>query len=102
MFSVIAVTTAGKSWGRVCPQAFWQIRRSADDVRHRLAVAIAVPMFKKLESKSRLEVLLPGLLSSSPSRFLIHLKLEGWTIPLLHVWMEVITVYGSAVLPAGV
>ena len=58
-----------------------------------VAVAIVVPLYKKVGSKVRSEVLLPATaLVFAVSLSLIHLKLEGWTIPLLYVWMEVITV----------
>lgn len=58
-----------------------------------VAVSIAVPLYKNARSKVSSEVLLPGTaLLFAVSLSLIHLKLEGWTIPLLYVWMEVITV----------
>ena len=58
-----------------------------------VAVAIAVPLYKKVGSKVPSKVLLPGTaLAFALSLSLIHLKLEGWTIPVLYVWMEVITV----------
>src|SRR5207247_2162447 len=58
-----------------------------------VAVATIVPLYRRLASRYAPEVLLPGTaLLFAVSLFLIHFKLEGWTIPLLYVWMEVITV----------
>jgi Cyclic nucleotide-binding domain/TLC ATP/ADP transporter len=92
--SVIAVTIAGKSVRdgyflsrfdkSVLPLMMCAIA---------VAVAIAVPVYTKVASRYRSEVLLPGTaLVFAVSLFLIHFKLEGWTIPLLYVWTEVITV----------
>ena len=92
--SVIAVTIAGKS----VRDGYFLSRfdKSALPLMMcaiAVAVAIAVPLYKYVGSKYRSEVLLPGTaLVFAVSLSLIHLKLEGWTIPLLYVWMEVITV----------
>ena len=92
--SVIAVTIAGKS---VRDGYFLsRFNKSALPLMMcaiAVAVAIAARLYKNLGSKVRSEVLLPGTaLVFAASLSLIHLKLEGWTIPLLYVWMEVITV----------
>ena len=92
--SVIAVTIAGKS---VRDGYFLsRFNKSALPLMMcaiAVAVAIAARLYKNLGSKVRSEVLLPGTaFVFAVSLALIHLKLEGWTIPLLYVWMEVITV----------
>jgi hypothetical protein len=92
--AVISVTIAGKS----VRDGYFLSRfdRSALPLMMfaiAVAVSIAVPLYKSVRSKVRSEVLLPGTaLVFAVSLSLIHLKLEGWTIPLLYVWMEVITV----------
>jgi ATP/ADP translocase len=92
--SVIAVTIAGKS-----VRDGYFLSRFDKSVLPLMtcaiavAVAIAVPVYKNLGSKYRSEVLLPGTaLVFAISLSVFHLKLEGWTIPLLYVWMEVINV----------
>jgi hypothetical protein len=92
--SVIAVTIAGKSvrdgyFLSRFDKSFLPLMTCAIAV----AVAIAVRLYTSVGTRYRLEVLLPGTaLVFAVSLALIHLKLEGWTIPLLYVWMEVITV----------
>ena len=92
--SVIAVTIAGKS----VRDGYFLSRfdKSALPLMMcaiAVAVAIAIPLYKYVGSKYRPELLLPGTaLVFAVSLAVIHLKLEGWTIPLLYVWMEVITV----------
>ena len=95
--SVIAVTIAGKS----VRDAYFLSRfdKSALPLMVcavAVAVALAVPLYGKVASRYRSEVLLPGTaLTFAASLFLISFKLEGWTIPLLYLWMEVITVIAA-------
>jgi ATP/ADP translocase/HEAT repeat protein len=92
--SVIAVTIAGKS----VRDGYFLSRFDKSTLPLMMcaiavAVAIAVRLHKSVESKYRSEVLLPATpLVFALSLAVIHFKLEGWTIPLLYVWMEVITV----------
>jgi len=93
-FVVIAVTVAGKS----VRDGYFLSRFAKSTLPLMMcaiavSVAIVVPLYKKLGSRYRPEVLLPctGLFFSF-SLTLFHLKLEGWTIPVLYVWMELINV----------
>ena len=95
--SVIAVTIAGKS----VRDAYFLSRfhKSALPLMMcavAVAVALAVPLYGKVASRYRSDVLLPGsALTFAASLFLISIRLEGWTIPLLYLWMEVVTVISA-------
>src|SRR4051794_10667584 len=58
-----------------------------------IAVAVAVALFTRVGRHTRSTILVP--LTSvvfAGSLALLHFRLEGWTIPVLYVWMEVINV----------
>ena len=93
-FAVVAVTIAGKS----ASDAYFLSRYSKSllplmFVAVALAVAIFVDLYTRLSKR-----LTPGRLLTltnllfAASLPLIRLRMEGWAIPLLYVWMNIIIV----------
>lgn len=91
---VVAVTIAGKSVRDV----YFLTRYDKSilplmAVAAGIVVAIAVAVFTRLENRFRAKVLVPLVaLTFAITLGLLQVRLEGWTIPALYVWMEVINV----------
>lgn len=91
---VVAVTIAGKS----VRDAYFLSRYDKSvlplmAVAAAIVIAIAIAFFTRVERRYRSNVLVPlGCFVFAASLAALHFRLEGWTIPVLYVWMEVINV----------
>ena len=91
---VVAVTIAGKS----VRDAYFLNRYDRSllplmGVAAAIAVAASVALFTKVERRLQPTILIPLVcIVFAASLALLHFRLQGWTIPVLYVWMEVINV----------
>lgn len=91
---VVAVTIAGKS----VRDAYFLSRYDRSvlplmAVAAAIAVAASVALFTRVERRLHSTILIPlTCVVFAASLALLHFRLQGWTIPVLYVWMEVINV----------
>ena len=91
---VVAVTIAGKS----ARDAFFLSRYNKAvlplmAVAAAIAVALAIAAFTRLERNFRSKTLVPLVcVVFAMTLALLQFRLEGWVVPVLYVWMEVINV----------